>query len=189
MSAPATFVGVTADDNANSVEVFDSAGRMIGRITNAGRIDLTKFTNDGAIMVLTGKPATPAVGNRVGHYAFAGINANLQQHSISLIESRWTDITPTAMSSSVSLRYMDAVDGMPGGTYAYQQPNKSVTASSAGLSLPSIPITGAKGLDLEPAATPTAPSTGWRLFSSTDGSLKAIAATGAIVTLATPWVP
>lgn len=119
---------------------FNSNGDLIYSLNNNGRVDLSTPAGEGAIIRLSALTVQVAPPYRVGHYAF-GASDNLgRQNTIALMEAYQTNYNPTSISSYISLWYSDAVNDQPAGTYAYQQPNKEVRISSAGMVLPTIPL-------------------------------------------------
>lgn len=125
------------------LSVSDSSGNDLISINsaNGARIDMHKYSTDGAIIVLGVVDSSFTTGVRAGHYAFSARDTNSQQHTISLVQATIDTVTPASLDSTISLYYMDHVDGTGG----LQQPNKAVSVSRSGFSLPGIPITDSTG--------------------------------------------
>lgn len=130
--------GTTSDDTAFLIKGFDSSTRQTLKIFNEGRMDLTAFSNDGGILSLYLLDSSPSNDNRLGHYAFGGNSdsGTAFVHTWALIEARQLNITETNMSSYINFKWMEGINGSPGGTYAYQQPNMTASIGSNGFVMP-----------------------------------------------------
>lgn len=131
-------LNIKGSDSANnySVAVLNPSGTFAWTLKNFGRVDAVSYSTDGAVYKLTLHPTTPANGQRAGHYAFGAYSNNSGEHTISLIQSTITNVSSENLSSTISLAYMDDVDGSPAGVEAVQQPNEQVDINASGITLP-----------------------------------------------------
>ncbi len=143
-----TVTGSTTDTTSRTIAALDSSNRLILEMFNSGRMQVIDYST-GGIFVLYNQ-ATAANGNIAGHYAFGAKDSAQNTHTTGRFNNYITNISSTSLSSRLELQYMDNVNGAPGGVYAYQQPNKTVSIDSTGFYLPNIPLKNTSGaLSLE----------------------------------------
>lgn len=131
--------GTTSDGSSYSLTGLDSNNRPTFSFENDGRLDVISYTTVPT-MTLTSYQASTSAGT-TGHYAFVAYDSVGNPSTTGYLLNNFVSNTGTSLSTSLQLSFMNNVNAYPSGTYAYQQPNASVTISPAGLDLPSIPIT------------------------------------------------
>lgn len=141
----------SASYSSQSFIITDNLDRPVAKFDNSGRLDMHDYSGVGGVMCLNNM-ASGAV-DRVSHYAMAARNSAGNLNTVGTWYSIIKNPLATAMSSYLLFGYMDEADTSGG----YTQPNKNVTISNEGLKLPSIPISGATGLDLVNTASGSAP--------------------------------